>query len=201
MSNDNTPGEGGTGRLVIVSGPSGAGKTTVLKQLFERCSVPLVASVSATTRPPRRGEVDGRDYHFLSDDEFQRRRQQGEFLECVEVFRSGHWYGTLNRQVEAGLSAGRCVVLEIDVEGARKVIEQRPQAISFFVRPESWEELEKRLKGRGTESEEAVRCRLARAREELEQADRYDYQIVNDQVERAADEMCRILASCLAAAE
>jgi len=181
------------GKLVVVSGPSGAGKTTVLRGVFEHCRQPLVASVSATTRPQRPGEVDGIDYHFLTDEEFQRRRRRGDFLECFEVFGRGHWYGTLRREVRTGLQAGKWVVLEIDVQGALAVIESYPEAISIFVRPESLEELEGRLRGRGTETEEAIERRLARAKQELKLADRYRYQVVNDRVERAVGEICHIL--------
>lgn len=181
------------GKLVIVSGPSGAGKTTVLRGVFQRCRQPLVASVSATTRPRRPGEVDGVHYHFLDTEEFDTRRQRGDFLECFEVFGRGHWYGTLREEVLTGLRAGKWVVLEIDVQGALAVIQQYPEAISIFVRPESLEVLERRLRGRGTESEEAVGRRLAQARQELAQADRYRYQVVNDELERAVREICHIL--------
>ena len=106
------------GKLVVVSGPSGAGKTSVMQRVFAACRLPLVRSVSVTTRPPRNGETDGVDYHFVSDDEFQERRKRGEFLECFEVFGHGYWYGTLWSEVTTGLAAGKWVVLEIDVQGA-----------------------------------------------------------------------------------
>ena len=123
------------GRLIVVSGPSGAGKTTVLKEVFARSKRPLVLSVSATTRPPRAGERNGVDYHFLSADEFQTRRANGEFLECFEVFGRGHWYGTLHDEVTPRLAEGKWVVLEIDVQGADAVVAQFPDAVTFFVRP------------------------------------------------------------------
>ena len=123
------------GRLVILSGPSGAGKSTVVRELLRTCGLPLMLSVSATTRPPRPGEVDGVDYHFITLDEFAQRRAADEFLECKEVFGRGHWYGTLRSAVDAGLEAGKWVILEIDVQGALNVLEQRPSTISVFVHP------------------------------------------------------------------
>lgn len=181
-----------TGQLIVFSGPSGTGKTTVLRGVFERCRVPLVPSVSATTRPPRPGECDGVDYHFLSEEEFHARRRRGEFLECFEVY-GGHWYGTLKAEVERALEAGKWVVLEVDVQGALALMEQHPEAISFFIQPESIEELERRLRGRGTEGEEAVQRRLARARDEIALAKRYQYQITNERVDQAVEEICDIL--------
>lgn len=181
------------GRLVIVSGPSGAGKTTVLREVFRRRPVPLVASVSATTRPPRPGETNDVDYHFLSQDEFDLLRERGDFIECFEVFGRGHWYGTLRDEVTTGLQAGNWVVLEIDVQGALSVMQRHSDAVSIFVRPGSIEELERRLRGRDTETEEAIRRRLAQARHELALADRYRYQVVNDDLDRAVQEICNIL--------
>ncbi len=181
------------GRLVIVSGPSGAGKTTVLRGVFQRRPVPLVASVSATTRPPRPGETNDVDYHFLSQDEFDLLRERGDFIECFEVFGRGHWYGTLRDEVTSGLQAGNWVVLEIDVQGALSVMQRHSDAVSIFVRPGSIEELERRLRGRDTETEEAIRRRLAQARHELALADRYRYQVVNDDLDRAVQEICNIL--------
>lgn len=183
------------GRLVVVSGPSGAGKTSVLQRVFGASSLPLVQSVSATTRPPRSGETDGVDYHFLSDEEFQVRRQRGDFLECFEVFGQGHWYGTLESEVTTGLAAGKWVVLEIDVQGALAVMKRFPDAITIFLRPSSRQELERRLRGRGTETEEAIQRRLARADRELAQADRYQYQVINDNMDQAVQELCGILTS------
>lgn len=181
------------GRVVVFSGPSGAGKTTVVREVFRRSPLPLVHSVSATTRPPRPGEVDGVDYHFLTPEEFHRRRQQGEFLECFEVFGGGHWYGTLQSEVQHGLKAGKWVVLEIDVQGTMSVMEKYPSAITIFIRPSSLKVLQQRLRNRGTESEEAIRSRLARAKYELGFAPRYRYQVVNDELQNAVEEVCRIL--------
>jgi guanylate kinase len=180
-------------RLVVVSGPSGVGKTTVVRRLYELCSLPLVAGVSATTRPPRPGEVDGVDYYFLEADDFQRRRENGDFIECFDVFGRGYWYGTLKSEVNRALEKGNWVVLEIDVQGAAQVMQLYASAITIFVLPGSEEELERRLRGRATESEEAVLRRLQQAKQELQLADRYRHQVVNDVVDRAAREICDIL--------
>jgi guanylate kinase len=178
-----------SGRLVVFSGPSGVGKTTVLRGVFEQCRLPLVLSVSATTRPPRPGERDGVDYYFLAEEEFESRRRQGDFLECFQVFDGGHWYGTLSSEVHAALASGKWVVLEIDVKGALAVMEQFPDALTFFIEPGSAEELERRLRGRGTENEEAVCRRLARARDEMATADRYRFRIANERVDQAVKEI------------
>ena len=180
------------GRVIVISGPAGVGKTTVVKQLFARCPR-LRHSVSATTRPPRPDELDGRDYYFLTPEEFARRREAGEFLECCEVFGLGYWYGTLWKEVTSGLAAGKWVVLEIDVQGALAVLARFPDAVTIFIRPDSTEELERRLRGRGTESEEEVRRRLEVARRELASADRYQYQIVNRSVDQAVADIMAIL--------
>ena len=181
------------GKLIVISGPSGSGKSTVLRRVFAESGLPLVWSVSATTRSPRPGEIDGRDYHFLSQDEFQGRRQQGEFLECFEVYSRGHWYGTLDSEVAPRLAIGDWVVLEIDVEGTMAVLQGYPDAITIFVRPSSREELERRLVARGTESPQQIERRLDVARRELESIDRYAHVVVNDDVDQAVDQLCRIL--------
>jgi guanylate kinase len=181
------------GKLVVISGPSGVGKSTVVREVLERLGPAIRLSVSATTRPPRPGERDGIDYYFLTDAEFQRRRQAGEFLECIEVFGRGHWYGTLWSEVRSSLSQGKWVILEIDVDGAGEVLRQFPEAVTVFIRPDSVAELERRLRSRGTESEEAVQRRLAVARHELLQANRYEHQIENITVEQAVDQICEIL--------
>jgi len=164
-----------------------------MREVFRRSSLPLLSSVSATTRPPRPGEVDGVDYHFLTAEEFHRRRQRGEFLECFEVFGGGHWYGTLQSEVQRGLEDGKWVVLEIDVHGAMQVMEKFPDAISIFIRPSTLEALGERLRRRGTETEEVIRSRLARAEYEMSFAPRYRYQVINDDIQQAVEEVCHIL--------
>jgi guanylate kinase len=182
-----------SGRLVIISGPSGAGKSTVVDQLLRDCPLPLALSVSATTRSPRPGEEDGVDYHYLSMEEFQRRRAAGDFLECCEVFGRGHWYGTLKSEVASGLKAGKWVILEIDVEGAMKVLEQAPDALTVFIHPGSMEELERRLRGRRTEAAPDIDRRLQIARHEMTFTPRYTHVVTNHTVDRAVREICDIL--------
>ena len=182
------------GRLIIISGPSGAGKSTVVNELLQACSLPLLRSVSATTRPPRAGEVDGQDYHFISDEEFARLRKQHAFLECKEVFGHGHWYGTLRDQVVSGLNAGKWVVLEIDVQGAMAILEQNEfDPITLFIHPGGMDELERRLRSRGTESESAITRRLETAGEEMRFLHHYQYEIINGTVDNAVAEICQIL--------
>ena len=185
----------GLGKVVIISGPSGVGKTTVVRRLIGQCPLPLVLSVSATTRQQRDGEQDGIDYIFLSRDEFAARRQTGDFLECFEVFGKGHWYGTLRETVASGLADGKWVILEIDVQGAMKVIDSYSDAITIFVKPSSLEELERRLRGRGTETEERIQHRLETARHELSFIDRYQHQVINDELDQAVQEISHILVT------
>jgi guanylate kinase len=184
-----------TGKVVIVSGPSGAGKTTIVKRLVRECPLPLTLSTSATTRPPRPGEVDGVDYLFLSNADFLRRKEAGEFLECFEVYGRGYWYGTLLETVSTSLEQGKWVVLEIDVQGMQQVIAQFPKAISVFVRPASLEELERRLRGRGTETEDTIQRRLEVASHEWQFKDRYQHDLVNDRIDATVEAICRLLRS------
>lgn len=196
MSSDDA-GSGATkranARLLVLSGPAGTGKTTIVQRLLKDSPVPLRKCVSATTRPPRTGEIDGEHYHFLSADEFERRRQAGEFLETAEVFSLGYWYGTLKSEIRRAAEEGAWAFLEIDVEGALNVMREYPEAVTIFIRTSSVDEYEKRLRGRGTETEEVIQRRLAIASRELAQADRYKYQVVNDDLDRAVEEIKHIL--------
>jgi guanylate kinase len=183
--------EPAAGRLVILSGPSGSGKSTVVSRLLEHCPLPLELSVSATTRAARPGEQDGREYYFLTPEQFQQMRDQGRFLECAEVF--GNWYGTLRSEVTQRRREGKWVILEIDVQGALAVMEQEPDAVSIFLKTPSVEEYERRLRSRKTEDEATIQRRVDGARRELALAGRYRYQVINDRVERAVEEICSIL--------
>jgi len=180
-------------KLIILSGPSGVGKSTILHKLIDRYPGQLRLSVSATTRPPRPNEHDGIDYFFLSPEEFARHREAGDFLECCEVFGRGHWYGTLLSEVRPSPSDKKWVILDIDVDGAEKVRGQFPDAPTIFLRPSSAAELERRLRARGTDSEAAIRRRLEVALRELDRADEYQHQVVNDTVERAVEQISEIL--------
>ena len=182
-----------SGKLVIISGPSGSGKSTVVQRLLGESELPLVLSVSATTRPPRAGEENGKNYIFLSDDEFQKRRLSGEFLESKEVFGRGYWYGTLRNVVSTGLSEGKWVILEIDVQGALAVLQDNPQAITIFVHPGSMAELEKRLRNRGTESQESIQRRLDVAAEELALRHHYTHEVINDEINSTVKQLCKLL--------
>ena len=180
------------GRLVVISGPSGVGKTSILRRLL--ADVPsLIPSVSATTRPPRVGERDGVDYHFLTLEEFERRRAAGEFLECCRVYGRQHWYGTLAAEVAPRIAAGEWVVLEIDVEGTLSILARYPEALTIFVEPSDPDDLERRLRGRGTESPEAMARRLEVAHRELREAHRYRHRVVNDHIDTAVASIERIL--------
>ena len=181
---------GGTARLFVISGPSGVGKGTLVS-LVRQIRPDLGLTVSATTRPPRPGEVSDVSYHFLSEEEFSRRVSAGEFLEWAEVH--GHRYGTLKDDVDAMLASGRSVVLEIDVQGALKVRKVLPTAVLVFIEPPSLGELERRLRGRGTESEAQIDLRLANARRELELSARYDVRLVNDDRDAAAHRLVEVM--------
>lgn len=183
-----------SGRLIILSGPSGAGKSTVVRHLLEECDLPLKLSVSATTRSPRQGEKHGQHYFFLSAEEFQHSRAAGDFLECKEVFGLGYWYGTLREQVTTGLKGGDWVILEIDVQGALALMDDRSLSpITLFIHPGGMKELEQRLRTRGTETEEAIRARLETAHNEMQYLHRYQFEVINGSVDLAVDEICQIL--------
>ncbi len=181
-------------RVLVLSGPSGSGKSTIVQQLIRECAVPIRLSVSATTRAPRPGEVDGEHYYFLTLSEFEAKRQRGEFLECAEVHRTGNWYGTLWSEVDVAQSLGKWSLLEIDVEGAQSVMDMYPDAVTVFVTLPSLDEYERRLRGRGTESEEVLQRRLQTAREELKLTACYRFQVVNDNLDQTVREICQILS-------
>lgn len=180
------------GRLFIVSGPSGVGKSTVLAELF-KLRGNMYFSVSATTRTPRDGEIDGVHYHFRSEEEFRRLIEAGELLEYAQYV--GNFYGTPARYVEEAITDGRDAVLDIEIQGRAQVKRARPDAVSVFIAPPSFEELERRLTERGTDTPEKIRGRLARAREEFESAAQYDYIVINDSIEHAAAELNAIFTA------
>ncbi len=182
----------GKGTLFIVSAPSGAGKTSLLKRLREELP-DLVISISHTTRPKRPGEVDGRDYYFVSVATFERMLAEGAFLEHARVF--DHYYGTARRQVEENLERGVDVVLEIDWQGARQVREKMPESRSIFILPPSRQVLEQRLRSRGQDSDAVIARRMRAARAEIAHYDEYDYLVVNDRFEQALAQLKSIIVT------
>jgi guanylate kinase len=180
------------GRVVVLSGPSAVGKSTVVRCLRERIAN-LHFSVSATTRAPRPGEVDGVDYHFVSPAHFQRLIDRGALLEWAEIHGGLHRSGTLAEPVRAAMAAGLPVLIEVDLAGARAVKKAMPEAIAVFLAPPSWEDLEARLVGRGTETPEVVRRRLDTARIELAAQDDFDEVVVNSRLETACAELVSLL--------
>lgn len=180
------------GRLIVISGPSGAGKSTVVFKALEGRN-DTCFSVSATTRKPRPNEVDGREYFFVDLDKFRDMVANDEFLEHAEYVANS--YGTPRAYVEKKLNEGYNVLLDIEVQGAQQVHEKMPDAVMIFIVPPSLEELERRLRGRGTDSERKIEARLMRAREEYAAADFYDYVIVNDDADAAAKEFAAIITA------
>lgn len=178
------------GLLVVLAGPSGVGKGTVHRRLREEIA-DVELSVSATTRPPRAGEQDGVDYHFVDRATFETMAADGRLLEWAEY--AGNLYGTPRVPVEQAVAAGRVVLLEIEVQGALQVLERVPGALTVFLVPPSWEELERRLRERGTEDDATVARRLETARRELACRDDFDHLVTNDDLERCVAEVCRLI--------
>lgn len=177
------------GKLIIVSGPSGSGKSTVTKIVKDKLNIPL--SISATTRNPRDGEIDGKDYFFLSKEEFKNKIANDEFYEYAEVH--GNYYGTLKKTVEENLDKGLNVILEIDVQGALIAKEKKKDAILVFFRTKDMNILEKRLRDRKTDSEEVIQTRLKNAETELKYEDKYNYTIINENLDDSIQELIDII--------
>lgn len=180
------------GKLIVISGPSGAGKSTVVFKALEGRE-DTCFSVSVTTRKPRPNEVDGKDYFFVDLDQFRDMVANDELLEHAEYVANS--YGTPKAYVEKKLNEGMNVLLDIEVQGAKQIKDKMPEAVMIFIIPPSMAELEKRLRGRGTDSERKIEARLIRAREEYEAADFYDYIIVNDDAEKAAEEFSAVITA------
>ena len=181
-----------TGHLYIVAAPSGAGKTTLVRMLLEN-DPGIRLSISTTTRQPRPGEVDGREYFFVDVPSFLERVNQSEFLEWAEVH--GNYYGTSKRWIEAEMQAGRDVLLEIDWQGAQQVRKSFQDAIGIFILPPSMEALKERLSGRGTDSAETIARRIAAAQDEMRHADEFDYVIINDDLQQALENLTSVVGA------
>ncbi len=179
------------GLLIVLSGPSGVGKGTVRRALFNTKGHKFTYSISMTTRMPREGEVDGVDYYFVSREEFEKRIKEKRFLEYAEFV--GNYYGTPSDKVDDQLALGHEVVLEIEVQGAMQVKAKRPDAVFIFIAPPSYEALYNRLRKRGTESEEVINARIEKAHREVMLANGYDYIVINDNVDNAADRIRAII--------
>ncbi|MGY6531008.1 MAG: guanylate kinase [Cyanobacterium sp.] len=178
------------GKLFVITGPSGVGKGTLVRSLLE-AHPEIFVSISATTRPPRTGEVEGKDYYFLTPTQFESMIEEQNLLEWAQY--AGNYYGTPKHPVLEQINQGKIVILEIELLGARQVKENFPQGELIFILPPSEEELERRLKGRGSDSAEAIKKRLARAKEEMVAQDEFDHKIVNDQLERAIAQLEKII--------
>ncbi|MCF6246472.1 MAG: guanylate kinase [Desulfobacula sp.] len=178
-----------SGKLFIVSAPSGAGKTTLIKHLLRRFKT-LSYSVSHTTRPPRGAEQDGIDYFFINFDEFEQKISQGQMLEWAKVH--DNYYGTSRQFVEDSLAKGESLLLDIDVQGGFQIMESSLEPVCIFIMPPSFEELERRLLGRGTDSADIIEKRLENARQEMAQKNRYNHILLNDDLDRAIEELCDI---------
>lgn len=180
------------GKIFIISGPSGAGKSTVINQLLKGLDKAYF-SVSATTRAPREGEVDGVNYHFMDKTEFEQLVKDDQLLEYAEFV--GNYYGTPAKPVDEKLAEGYDVILDIETQGAEQIMAKRPDAVSIFLFPPSFAVLEQRLRARGTDSETKITGRLAQARIECQKADKYDYIVINDKVETACAEALAIITA------
>ena len=180
------------GKTFIISGPSGVGKSTVLSALLEKRSN-VYFSVSATTRDPRPGELDGIHYHFMDVDSFRKWIAMDQFLEYAEYV--GNFYGTPKRFVDEAMEQGKDVILDIEVQGAIQVTSKRPDTVRIFIAPPSWSELERRLTERGTDSKDKIQKRLLRAKVEFQTAHTYDYFVINDTVENAVKELDAIMTA------
>ncbi|HQT91690.1 MAG TPA: guanylate kinase [Candidatus Kryptobacter bacterium] len=178
------------GMLLVVSAPSGAGKTTIVKEVLRQYPS-FGFSVSATTRQKRQGEVDGKDYFFISRGEFEKRIADGELVEFEEIY--SNYYGTLKSEVEKALSNGNDIVFDVDVNGGLSIKAKFPEAVLIFVKPPSMEILRKRLEGRGSETAEQIDGRMARVQMELEKGEQFDYIIINDELKRAVNEVFDII--------
>jgi len=178
------------GLLIVLSGPSGAGKGTICKALMEK-EKDLKLSISATTRPPRSGEIEGKNYFFKTEEEFEKMIENDSFLEWAKVY--DHYYGTPKDFVLKNLDEGNDVVLEIDIQGALKIKEKFPEGIFIFILPPSMEELKNRIKKRGTETEEEIIKRFKSAYEELNYVSRYNYVVINDSIEEAVEKIKAII--------
>ncbi len=180
------------GKTFIICGPSGVGKGTVVARLMASDPT-LYFSVSATTRAPRPGEVDGKHYHFLTQEQFAQWVAEDQFLEHAEFV--GNRYGTPRQFIDKAMEQGRDVILDIEIQGAEQVHQKRPDAVRIFIAPPSWDELERRLIGRGTEDMDRVRSRLQRGKEEFLVAKDFDYFVINDTVDRAVEEISAIMCA------
>ncbi len=178
------------GMLLVVSAPSGAGKTTIVKHILKQYPS-FGFSVSATTRGKRPGEIDGKDYYFLSKEEFEKRINRGDLVEHEEIY--SNYYGTLKSEIERALENGRDIVFDVDVNGGLSIKARFPEAVIIFVKPPSLETLRRRLEGRGSETKEQIECRMERVEMELEKGEQYDYIIVNDELKRALGEVFDII--------
>lgn len=181
------------GKIIVLSAPSGTGKSTIISRIIDRPELALGFSISATSRSPRGEERDGREYYFISNEEFRRRVDNGEFVEWEEVY-PGTCYGTLRSEVERVVTAGKNLIMDIDVKGGLNVKKIfGDESVAIFILPPSHEELERRLRGRGTDSEETILKRLAKAEYELSFAPQYDVRVVNDDIDKAADEVASVI--------